>query len=277
MKKKKTIGALLGDIIGLSICFFVFIIPFVFMFVNSMKDRLGANKLQISLPAKWHWENFAEVFKTGNYQILTAFKNSILLTAGSVVMLILIGSMAGYVMQRRNDKMTKVANFLVMSGLMIPPAILPTIWVMRGLYLYKTLPGMILVETALQIPFTIMLYRGFMGSIPVELEEAGYIDGSSRLKLFQSIIFPLLKPVTSTVVILNAVTIFNDFTNPLYFLPGKKNMTIQVTLYNFMGQFSSSYNLLFADVIIITIPMLILFLIFNKKIVDGMVAGAVKG
>ena len=164
-----------------------------------------------------------------------------------------------------------------MTGLMIPPAILPTIWIMQGLHIYKTMTGMILVETALQIPFTIMLYRGFMNTIPVELEEAGYIDGCTRGKLFAQIVFPLLKPVTSTIIILNAVTIFNDFTNPLYFLPGNENVTVQLTLYNFMGRYSSSYNLLFADVLIITIPMLILFLIFNQKIVDGMVAGAVKG
>ena len=160
---------------------------------------------------------------------------------------------------------------------MIPPAILPTIWIMQWLHIYKTMTGMILVETALKIPFTIMLYRGFMNTIPVELEEAGYIDGCTRGKLFAQIIFPLLKPVTSTIIILNAVAIFNDFTNPLYFLPGNDNVTVQLTLYNFMGRYSSSYNLLFADVLIITIPMLILFLIFNQKIVDGMVAGAVKG
>lgn len=78
-------------------------------------------------------------------------------------------------------------------------------------------------------------------------------------------------------IILNAVTVFNDFTNPLYFLPGSENATVQLTLYNFMGQYSSSYNMLFADVILITIPMLILFIFFNKRIVEGMVAGAVKG
>ena len=90
-------------------------------------------------------------------------------------------------------------------------------------------------------------------------------------------VFPLLKPVTSTIVILNAVTIFNDFTNPLYFLPGTENATVQQTLYNFTGQFASSYNLLFADVILITLPMLLLFVVFNKKIVDGMAAGSIKG
>ena len=148
---------------------------------------------------------------------------------------------------------------------------------MKGIHIYKTLAGIILIEVALQTPFTIMLFRGFMGSIPTELEEAGVIDGCSPFSLFRQVIFPLLKPVTSTVVILNSVTIFNDFMNPLYFMPGSKNATVQLTLYNFMGQYSSSYNLLFADVMTITVPMLILFIIFNKKIVDGMVAGAVKG
>lgn len=276
MKKKKKI-LLAGDIFGLLACFVVFVNPFLFMILNALKDKRESNKLSLALPVTWHLENFKEVFETRNYIVLTAFKNSFILTTGSVILLILVGAMAGYVIQRRKDKVTAVANALIMSGLMIPPAILPSIWVMQRMYIYKTLLGMILMETALQIPFTIMLYRGFMGSIPVELEEAGYIDGCGRFKLFRSIIFPLLKPVTATVVILNAVTIFNDFTNPLYFLPGSENTTVQLTLYSFMGQFSSSYHLLFADVLIITIPMLILFLIFNKKIVSGMVAGAVKG
>lgn len=247
------------------------------MLVNALKDRRGANLLELSLPEEFMWENFKEVFEANDYLIVTAFKNSIILTAGAVIMLIVVGSMAGYVLQRRTDRTTKAVSTLVMTGLMIPPAILPTIWIMQGLHLYKTMFGMILVETALQIPFTIMLYRGFMNTIPVELEEAGYIDGCTRGKMFVQIVFPLLKPVTSTIIILNAVTIFNDFTNPLYFLPGTENSTVQLTLYNFMGRYSSSYNLLFADVLIITIPMLILFLIFNQKIVDGMVAGAVKG
>jgi len=116
-----------------------------------------------------------------------------------------------------------------------------------------------------------------MANIPVELEEAARIDGCSPLRLYVKIVFPLLKPVTSTIIILNAVTVFNDFMNPLYFLPGSENSTIQLTLYTFMGQFSNSYNMVFADVVLITLPMLILFLIFNQKIVDGMVAGSVKG
>lgn len=276
MKRQKRL-TLLGDILGCIFGILIFATPFIFMLLNALKERREANLLELSLPEEFMWSNFAEVFEANDYLIVTAFKNSIILTVGAVVVLIIVGSMAGYVLQRRNDRTTKAVSTLVMTGLMIPPAILPTIWVMQGLHIYKTMFGMILVEAALQIPFTIMLYRGFMNTIPVELEEAGYIDGCTRGKMFVQIVFPLLKPVTSTIIILNAVTIFNDFTNPLYFLPGTDNSTVQLTLYNFMGRYSSSYNLLFADVLIITIPMLILFLIFNQKIVDGMVAGAVKG
>lgn len=276
MKKRKRL-ILLGDILGMAAAIVIFVFPFVFMFINSLKDRREANLLSMALPKEFLWSNYAEVFKANNYIVLTAFKNSFLLTILSVIGLILVCSMAGYVLQRRKDRTMSVVNFVIMSGLMIPPAILPTIWIMQGLHVYRTLFGMVMVEIALQIPFDVMLYRGFIGTIPVELEEAGYIDGCQRGSLFWRVIFPLLKPVTATVVILNAVGIFNDFTNPLYFLPGSKNATVQLTLYNFMGQYSNSYNLLFADVILITIPMLIVFIIFNKRIVDGMVAGSVKG
>ena len=274
---KKRIVFPFRDIIGFLAAVIVFGVPFIFMLVNALKERTEANLLNISWPKELYWENFAEAFKANDYQIITAFKNSTIIVVGSVILLVIVGSMGGYVLQRRKDKTSKFFNALIMAGLMVPAAILPTIWVLQKLGVYKTLYGMIFVEVALQIPFTMMLYRGFMSSVPKELEEAGYIDGCTRSRIFSSIIFPLLKPVTSTVIILNAVTIFSDFTNPLYFLPGKENATVQLTLYNFMGQYSSSYNLLFANVIIITIPMLILFIFFNKKIVDGMVAGAVKG
>jgi len=274
---KKRIVFPFRDIIGFLAAVIVFGVPFIFMLVNALKERTEANLLNISWPKELYWENFAEAFTANDYQIITAFKNSTIIVVGSVILLVIVGSMGGYVLQRRKDKTSKFFNALIMAGLMVPAAILPTIWVLQKLGVYKTLYGMIFVEVALQIPFTMMLYRGFMSSVPKELEEAGYIDGCTRSRIFSSIIFPLLKPVTSTVIILNAVTIFSDFTNPLYFLPGKENATVQLTLYNFMGQYSSSYNLLFANVIIITIPMLILFIFFNKKIVDGMVAGAVKG
>ncbi len=276
MKKENRLY-LLWDILGVLVVGIIFIVPFLFMFMNSLKERKEANLLRMSWPQVLQWGNYKEVLEASNGIVFVAFKNSIVLTFGAVFLLIIVGSMAGYVLQRRKDVVVSIANALILSGLMVPPAILPTIWVMQGLGIYKSMFGMILIEVALQVPFTIMLYRGFMNSIPVELEEAGYMDGCTRMGLFTRIVFPLLKPVTATVIILNAANIFNDFTNPLYFFPGTKNTTVQLTLYNFMGKYSSSYNLLFADVIIITLPMLLLFIFFNKKIVAGMVAGAVKG
>ncbi|MDL2294466.1 carbohydrate ABC transporter permease [Ruminococcaceae bacterium OttesenSCG-928-D13] len=265
------------DILGIAAVFLIFIVPFLFMLFNALKSRPEANKLSLSLPETFEWGNFWEVIQTDKFAVLRGFWNSGLITLFSVLGLILVCSMAGYVLQRRRGRLTGAVNAVVLIGLMVPPAILPTIWVLQGIGIFKTIFGMVMVEIALQIPFTIMLYRGFMSSIPADLEEAAIIDGCGRWRLFFRIIFPLLKPVTATITILNAVTIFNDFTNPLYFLPGSENVTVQLTLYRFMGRFSSSFNLLFADVIIITIPMLILFIIFNKKIVAGMVAGAVKG
>ena len=276
MKKQKRL-TFLADIIGVAVTAVLFLIPFYFMFVQSLKTKKEANALNIAWPSEIHWENYLEVFQHGNYQLLTAFKNSGILTLFTVLGLLVTAAMSGYVIQRRKDKVTGAVSAVVMLGLMIPASILPTIHLLQGLHIYKTMFSMVMIEIALQTPFAIMLYRGYMASIPRELEEAARIDGCNRWQIFQRIIFPLLKPIQATLIILVGVQTFNDFSNPLYFLPGAKNTTVQLTLYNYKGQLSNSYNLLFADIICITVPMLILFLIFNKRIVDGMVAGSVKG
>ncbi len=276
MKKQKRL-LLLGDILGVIITCVIFLVPFYFMLVQSLKSKAEANKLSISWPGELHFENYIEVFKHGNYQLVTAFKNSGILTLFTVLGLLATAAMAAYVIQRRHDKLMTGIQSVIMLGLMIPAAILPTIHLLQSLHIYKTMFSMVMIEIALQTPFAIMLYRGYMASIPRELEEAARIDGCSRWQIFCKVIFPLLKPIQATLIILVGVQTFNDFTNPLYFLPGSENTTVQLTLYNYQGQLASSFNLLFADIIIITVPMLILFIIFNKKIVDGMVAGSVKG
>jgi raffinose/stachyose/melibiose transport system permease protein len=123
----------------------------------------------------------------------------------------------------------------------------------------------------------VLLFRAFVGTIPIELDEAAMIDGCSGLRLFWKVIFPLLRPVVITVIVTSSVIIYNDFQNPLYFLPGNDNTTVQLTLHNFQGQFSTQWNLLFMDVLLITIPPLIMFMFFNRKIVSGLTAVAIKG
>ena len=277
MENKKRRNQIIGDVLGVLFTVVIFLVPFYFMFVQSIKSKKEANRLTIAWPSEVHFENYIEVIKHGNYQLVTAFKNSAILTLFTVLGLIITGAMAGYVIQRREGKLMTAIQSVIMLGLMIPASILPTIHLLQTLHIYKTMFSMVMIEIALQTPFTIMLYRGFMASIPVDLEEAASIDGCNRWQIFSQIIFPLLKPIQATIIILVGVQTFNDFTNPLYFLPGAANTTVQLTLYNYKGQMGNTYNLLFADIIIITVPMLILFLFFNKRIVAGMVAGAVKG
>lgn len=277
MENRRKRNQIIGDVVGVLLTVVLFLIPFYFMFVQSIKSKKESNRLSIAWPTELHFENYLEVIKHGNYQLVTAFKNSAILTLFTVLGLLVTGAMAGYVIQRRKGKLMTSIQSVIMLGLMIPASILPTIKMLQAMGIYKTMFSMVMIEIALQTPFTIMLYRGFMASIPVDLEEAASIDGCNRWQIFQKVIFPLLKPIQATIIILVGVQTFNDFTNPLYFLPGAANTTVQLTLYNYKGQLGNNYNLLFADIIIITVPMLILFLFFNKRIVAGMVAGAVKG
>lgn len=189
MNKKKKIQILVGDIVGCALAIIIFIFPFYFMFINSLKDRREANKLSIAFPTSIHWENYLDVLKNNNYQVLIAFKNSFLIMLFAVAVLIIVCSMAGYVVQRRNDKVVNIISTLVMLGLMLPPAILPTIKLLQQLHIYKTMFGIVMIEIALQTPFTLMLYRGFVASVPKELEEAGYIDGCTNFQVFSKLCF----------------------------------------------------------------------------------------
>ena len=256
----------------------VFLVPFTFILLMALKDRKEASLRGFTLPTTYHfWDNLVDVIQTRNYMLLTAFLNSVILTVTSVTLLVILGAMAGYVLQRHPSKWTGLVNFFVLSGLIIPPSVVPTIWLLQGIGMFKTMPGMIFIEVAYGLSFSVLLFRAFVATIPRELDEAAIIDGAGPLRLFFEIILPLLKPVVSTVIVVQSVGIFNDFTNPLYYLPGNKNVTVQLTLYNFQSQFNTSYNLLFMNILLITIPPLIIFLFFQRQIVAGLTAGAVKG
>ncbi|MFB3168262.1 carbohydrate ABC transporter permease [Neobacillus sp. 179-C4.2 HS] len=252
-------------------------IPFYFVIINAFKNTQESSLLNMNWPSSFHlMENIQEVITARDGMIIRAFFNSVMITGLSIILLIILGAAAGYVLQRKVTKVTPFFNFLILAGLIIPPAVVPTIWVMQEIGLFKTMPGIVLIEVALNLPFTIILYRGFMVTIPRSLDEAALIDGCGRFRLFFNIILPLLKPVSATVIVLTAVSVYNDFVNPLYFFPGAENATLQLTLYNFMSMYITKWNLLFTNVLLISIPPLILFIIFNKKIVAGMTAGSVK-
>jgi raffinose/stachyose/melibiose transport system permease protein len=265
-------------VLSILISIVVFIVPFAFIILTAVKSRQEASQRSFNWPSSFHIvDNFVQVIQAQNFMLLTAFINSTILTVASVTLLVIFAAMVGFVLQRRQSSWTPLVNFLVLAGLIIPPAVVPTIWVLQGLGLFKTLHGMILIEVAYGLSFCILLFRAFIASIPKELDEAAVIDGAGPIRLFFQIILPLLKPVTVTVIVVQSVAIFNDFTNPLYYLPGKQNVTVQLTLFNFQSMYDTSYNLLFMNILLITIPPLIMFLFFNRQIVAGMTAGAVKG
>lgn len=263
---------------ALAVTFVFFIVPFIFVAFTAAKTKREASLLNFTWPTEWHLvQNLIDVIKARDYMLLLAYFNSTVITVAAVTLLIVLSAMVGYLLQRRASKWNSVIYGFVLAGLMIPPAVVPTIWVLQGLGLFKTIWGMVLIQVAYGLPFSILLYRSFIGTIPRDLDEAARIDGAKPLQLFFKVILPLLKPVTVTNIVVQSIAIFNDFTNPLYYLPGKGNVTVQLTLYNFQSQFQSQFNLLFMNILLVTIPPLIVFIFFNRQIVAGMTAGGVKG
>jgi raffinose/stachyose/melibiose transport system permease protein len=242
--RAQRIRGLIVGIIAIVVSFLVFILPFLFVLLQAAKTPAEALALQFTLPKEWRLgQNFVEVMQANDGLILRSFVNSAILTVGSVTIAVILSAMVGYVLQRKQSRWNPVINFFVLAGLIVPPAVVPTIWVLQGLGLFKTMIGMILIEATFGLSFNILLFRAFVGTIPKELDEAALIDGAGPIRMFFRVILPLLRPVLVTVIVVQAVVVFNDFAGPLYFLPGDENATVQLTLYEFQGQSQSFHDL----------------------------------
>ena len=278
MKLRKFIASSWVDVLSLVVLGIVFVVPLALIFLTAAKTRPEAALFQFSWPSEFQLlQNIREVLAFGDHRMFRALWNSTLLTVGSVTVIVLLSALVAFVMQRRQDRMASLVSSIMLAGLIIPPAVVPTIFLLQWLGIYKTLFGLIMVEVAYTMPFAILIFRAFMASIPSEIDEAAIMDGASPLRVFFSIILPLLQPAIITVIVTSAVGIYNDFVGPLYFLPGNENVTVQLTLFSFISQFSSQWNLLFANVLVITILPLIMFIFFQRQLVSGMTKGAIKG
>lgn len=267
-----------GGMIALVVTVVVFIVPFAFIIFTAAKTQSEAAALQFTLPTEWVlWDNIVTVLTNRDFLLVRAFLNSALLTVAAVSIMVVLGAMVGYVLQRRKSRWNPLVNTFVLAGLIIPPAVVPTIWVLQGLGLFKTIVGLIAVHVAFGLSFCILLFRAFVATIPRELDEAAIIDGAGSVKLFFRVVFPLLRSVIVTVIVVQSVFVFNDFAYALYFLPGDENATVQLTTFNYIAQSVSANNLLFTNVLIITIPPLVMYIFFQRQIVAGMTSGAVKG
>jgi len=251
-------------------------IPIFFIVINSLKSQGEVSgSLSMALPQKFLFSNYLTVL--GDGKMPNAFLNSFIYSGFSVALTCLLSALAAFIIVRRDTKFNKVIYTLFLVGMIAPLNMVTTYYVMKTLGLVNTYHGLILLYAASYMPFSILLYRGFVANLPKSLDEAAIIDGAGPVRLFFTIVFPLLKPVTVTVAVLNFVSCWNDFMFPLYFTTDSHKWGVVLMLYQYLGQFFSSKQLMFSAATIIIIPTLIIYLFGQKYIISGMTAGAVKG
>jgi len=253
----------------------IILTPMYLILVNSLKSTTEASVPDLSLPGRFLFSNYAEVFIKGN--ILRSLKNALLISLVSVTVIILINSITAFIIQRRNTRLNEFLYNLFLLGLVAPLAMIPQMKILQFFRVNGTYLAIILVHIAVNTPFTILLYTGFIKGIPRDMDEAAIIDGCGPYRLFYQIIFPLLKPVIMTSLIIVFMNIWNDFQYTLYFVTRASMWTMPMTVYNFFGFHTADYNLVSADIMFCVVPVVIIFLLAQKYIISGMLAGAIKG
>lgn len=253
----------------------VILLPLVLIAINSLKDSFQSSSMGMDLPKVLHFENFTKVIQEG--KLFRSFFNSMLYASVSIVLGAVLSSMAAFTLARNRTKFNRFMYLFIILGIAMPVNYVSLTKIMQITHLMNKQIGICFLYTAMQIPFSVFLIYGFVSSIPKELDEAGIIDGCSPLKLYFSIIFPLLKPVVVTVAILNFMGAWNDFVTPLYYLNDSSKWPMTLAVYNFFGQFQMSWNLVSADIVLTSLPVIVIYLIGQKYIISGMTSGSVKG
>ncbi len=275
MKAKKTVMAIIRNIIAWifsAIC----LIPLLLILFNSFKDKKAASKMNLYLPdLPIQWSNFVTVIEKG--KLAASFINSLIYSAGSVVLCVLFASLAAYVLSRNKTKLNRFLYMFIVLGITLPINYVALTRVLQFLHLNNTAIGIILLYTAMQLPFMTFLIHGFVARVPVELDEAAVIDGCGPVQLFFHIVFPMLKPAIATATVLTFLNTWNEFVSPLYFLNRTEQWPMTLSVYNFFGMYFKDWNLVCADILLTSLPVLIVYLFGQKYIVSGMTAGAVKG
>jgi raffinose/stachyose/melibiose transport system permease protein len=221
-------------------------------------------------------DNVIGVWEQGS--LGSSILNSLVVTAVSVLIITVISALAAYPLARVTRRWSRLLFFFFMAGLLLPLqlGLIPLYTTIRDLNLLGSLLSLIIFYSGLQAPFAIFLYTTFLRALPIEYEEAASIDGAGAFRTFRSVVFPMLRPVTGSVIILSAVLIYNDFFTPLLYLSGSDNQTTPVALSSFVGQYQSHWNLVFAGLIISSLPILIVYFIMQRTIIKGF-GGGLKG
>ncbi|HEY3185810.1 MAG TPA: carbohydrate ABC transporter permease [Gaiellaceae bacterium] len=248
-------------------------IPFYFLVIVSLKPDLEALQSPLSFPKEIDLGNFSTAWHDA--ALGRSLVNSLIITGGSVLALIAIGSICAYTIARRPGRMGTALYLLFVLGIILPfqLGLVPTYAVLRHLHLVGSYLGIILLYTGIWMPFSVFLYTGFVRALPKEYEEASVVDGASTLRTFRRVVFPLLRPVTGTVAIFTGLIIWNDFFLSLIFLNGTKKTPLPVAVYTFVGAFASRWNLIFAAVIVSLAPVLLFFLVAQRQLIRGFTGG----
>ncbi len=273
-KTAKTIGHVIGNIVSVFISLVV-IIPLVVLFVNSFKTSAEANRMTLSLPTEWVFENYATVIEQG--KLVSSFLNGFLYATCSVVIIVIVVAAAAFVISRNQKGVNRFLYYFIISGIAMPINNVALMKVMQAFHIVNTRIGIILLYAAINIPLSLFLAYGFVETIPREIDEAAVIDGCKPWQLFVKVIVPLLKPIISTLFVLDFMAVWNDFTMPLYYLNNSRKWPMTLAVYNFFGAFENSWNLVAADIILTLAPVLLVFVLGQKYIVGGVSAGSVKG
>lgn len=278
-KKKKATAVL--SMVVLLVIFVAYMFPFIMVVINSLKQKRDI----IKSPFSWlftikglSFDNFVKAFTQMDF--LNAFKNSLIVTVSATVLVTVLAAMLAYYIVRRKNKVSQLIFALMVASMIIPfqAIMIPLVSIYGGtLNILNHRLTLIFMHTGFSMAMSVFMFHGFInGNIPIALEEAAYIDGCTHVQTFFGIVFPLLKPIISTMVILNALAFWNDFLLPSLVLTDKKLLTLPLSTYSFYGTYSADYGTIMAGLLLCVIPILILYIVLQKQIINGVVAGAVK-
>jgi raffinose/stachyose/melibiose transport system permease protein len=253
------------------------LLPLYLLVNNSLKDALGAIMDPLGPVSNPQWENFTKVLQSSSAGSLPlGMVNSFIITAIGVMILIFFGSATAYVLARKTSRLSKTAFYLVLVGIIVPAqlGIVPIYVWARQLGLIGSVWGLGVIYGMMLMPLAVFLYTGFVRALPTDYEEAAFIDGSTKWNTFRKIVFPLLSPATGTVAILGGIIMWNDFFTPLIFLNNSTSPTIGLVVYAYAGNpVLVEWNMVFALLILAMIPITILYLIFQKRFIQGFSGG----
>ena len=265
----------------LTILMLVFFLPFILLVINAFKSNAEIIKSPLTLPTHISFSNFGIAMKKMNF--VGSFVNSVIITILSLVFIILFSSMTSYFLVRSKTKLSKIAFFSLVASMSIPfqAIMIPLVSIYGNkLGLIQNYPHITLIYMYIGFgaPLAVFIYHGFIKGIPISLEEAAFIDGCTKKQMFFRIIFPILKPTSVTIAILDVLWIWNDFLLPSLILQnsGLKKYTLPLAIRVFQGAFSSNYEMFLPAVLLVILPILIVYIFLQRYIIEGVTQGSIK-